>query len=104
MARKGFEKFCKGVRDRIGTALTIAAEGRKADIAKQMKVLGPGVMETALHHQANACRAMYVTEIAGELWVWHAFQRKSQSVIKTPKLEVNLIRGPLKGLGKELPP
>jgi hypothetical protein len=37
-ARKGFEKFCKGVRDRIGTALTIAAEGHKADIAKQMKV------------------------------------------------------------------
>jgi len=33
VARKGFEKFRKAVRDRIGAALTIAAEGRKADIA-----------------------------------------------------------------------
>ena len=71
MARKGFEKFRKAVRDRIGAALTIAAEGRKADIA-------------------------------GELWVVHAFQRKSKSGIKTPKFEVDLIRDRLKRLGKEL--
>jgi phage-related protein len=71
VARKGFEKFRKAVRDRIGAALTIAAEGRKADIA-------------------------------GELWVVHAFQRKSKSGIKTPKFEVDLIRDRLKRLGKEL--
>ena len=41
-ARKDFKKFPKAVRDRINTALTIAAEGRKADIAKPMKGLGSG--------------------------------------------------------------
>lgn len=101
-ARKDFEKFPRTVRDRINTALTIAAEGRKADIAKPMKRLGSGVMEIALRHQTNAYRTIYVTEIAGTLWVLHAFQKKSRTGIKTPRHEVDLIRDRLKILRKEL--
>ena len=91
-ARKDFEKFPKTARDRINAALTIAAEGRKADIAKPMKGLGSGVLEIALRHQTNAYRMIYVTEIAETLWVVHAFQKKSKTGIKTPKQEVDLIR------------
>ena len=47
-ARKVFQTFPANVRDRVNTALTIAAEGGKADIAKPLKGLGPGVMEIAL--------------------------------------------------------
>ncbi len=101
-ARKNFKKFPKAVRDRMGTALTIAAEGQKADIAKPMTGLGPGVIEIALRHKTNAYRAVYVVEIAGSLWVVHAFQKKSKSGIKTPKPEVDLIRDRLKRLRKEL--
>lgn len=101
-ALKNFMKFPEGVRDRINTALTIAAEGRKADIAKPMKGLGPGVMEITLRYRTNAYRAVYVTEIAGTLWVVHAFQKKSKTGIKTPKFEVGLIRDRLKRLKKEL--
>lgn len=86
----------------MGTALTIAAEGQKADIAKPMTGLGPGVIEIALRHKTNAYRAVYVVEIAGSLWVVHAFQKKSKSGIKTPKPEVDLIRDRLKRLRKEL--
>lgn len=46
-ARKAYETFPMVVRDRVNTALTIAAEGGKADIAKPLKGLGPGVMEIA---------------------------------------------------------
>ena len=36
------------VRNRVNTALTIAAEGGKADIAKPSKGLGLGVMDVAV--------------------------------------------------------
>ena len=101
-ARKDFEKFPKAARDRMSTALTIAAEGQKADIAKPFKGLGSGVMEIALRHQTNAYRAVYVIETAGSLWVVHAFQKKSKTGIKTPKAEVDLIRERIRHLKKEL--
>ena len=101
-ARKEFDKFPVTVRDRINTALTIAAEGQKADVAKPMKGLGSGVFEIAVRHQTNAYRAVYVTEIAGDLWVLHAFQKKSKTGSKTPKSEIALIRERLRRLRQEL--
>ncbi len=101
-ALKDFEKFPKKVRDDMVAALTIAAEGQKADTAKPMKGLDSGVIEIALRHQKNAYRAIYVIEIAGSLWVIHAFQKKSKTGIKTPKQDVDLIRDRLKRLKKEL--
>ena len=101
-ARKDFEKFPRAVRDRISTALTISAEGRKADVAKPMKGLGAGVMEIAIRHRTDAYRAVYVTEIAGSLWVVHAFQKKSKIGAKTPKADVDLIRSRLSRLRREL--
>jgi len=103
-AQKDFEKFPQSARDRINNALTIAAEGRMADIAKPMKGIGAGVMEIAIRHQTNAYRAVYVIELAGSLWVVHAFQKKSKSGIKTPKQDVDLIKERLKRLRKELLP
>jgi len=40
-------------------------------------------------------------QIAEEIWVLHAFQKKSKQGIKTPKFEVELIESRLKRL-KEL--
>ncbi len=101
-ARKAFEKFPQKVQDDMATALTIAAEGGKADIAKPMKGLGAGVMEIALRYRTDAYRAIYVTEIAGSLWVVHAFHKKSKTGTKTPKQDVDLIRDRLKRLRQEL--
>ena len=103
-ARKVFETFPVIVRDRINTALTIAAEGGKADIVKPLKGLGPGVMEIALRYRTDAWRVVYVTEVAGRLWVVHAFRKKSKTGIKTPKAEIDLVRGRLGRLKKELLP
>ena len=41
-ARKAFDGFPEEAQDEIMRALTVAAEGRKADIAKPMKGLGSG--------------------------------------------------------------
>ena len=64
-ARKTYETFPETVRDRVNTALTIAAEGGKADIAKPLKGVGAGVMQIAVRYRSDAGRVVYVTEIAG---------------------------------------
>jgi hypothetical protein len=47
-ARHEFEKFPEGAKTVCLTALTIAAEGGKADIAKPLQGVGSGVLEIAL--------------------------------------------------------
>ena len=101
-ARKTYETFPLSVRDRVNTALTIAAEGGKADIAKPLKGLGSGVIEIAVRYRSDAYRVVYAVEIAGALWVVHAFQKKSKTGTKTPKAEIDLIRARLGRLKKEL--
>jgi phage-related protein len=102
-ALKEFETFPEGARLTCLTALTIAAEGGKADIAKPLHGLGSGVFEIALPFQGDAFRVIYAVHIADELWVVHAFQKKSTQGIKTPQREINLIRDRLKRLKEMLP-
>ena len=102
-ARKAYEGCSKAVRDRVNTALTIAAEGGRADIAKPLRGLGAGVMEIAVQYRKDAWRVVYVTEVAGRLWVLHAFQKKSKTGIRTPKREIDLVRVRLGRLREELP-
>lgn len=80
------------------TALTIAAEGGKADIAKPMQGLGAGVFEIALSFRGDAFRLVYAVQLADEVWVVHAFRKKSTRGIKTPKREIDLIEDRLKRL------
>ena len=102
-ALKDFEAFPEGARSICLTALTIAAEGGKAEISKPMLGLGPGVFEIALRFRGNAFRVVYAVRIASEVWVVHAFQKKSTQGIKTPHGEIDLIKGRLKRLKKVLP-
>ena len=97
-ARKDFEDFPEGAQSICLTALTIAAEGRMADIAKPLKGFGSGVFEIALPLRGDAFRVVYAVRIANEIWVIHAFQKKSTQGIKTPKHELDLIRERLKKL------
>jgi phage-related protein len=85
-------------------ALTIAAEGSKSDIAKPkpMKGLGPGVYEIALAYRSDAYRTVYAVKLGEDIWVVHAFQKKSSKGIKTPKREVDLIRSRISQLKEQL--
>ncbi len=101
-ARKEFDSFPEGAQAICLTALTIAAEGGKADIAKPLKGLGSGMMEIALPYRGNAFRVVYAVQIGAELWVVHAFQKKSTQGIKTPKREIDLIEARVKRLKEML--
>ena len=87
----------------IRAALTMAAEGGKADIAKPMQGLGSGVFEIALAFRSDAFRVIYAVQLARELGVIRAFPKKSTRGIKTPKREIDLVGERLRRLKEELP-
>lgn len=101
-ALKDFEKFPDGAQLDMARALTIVAEGGFPDIAKPLKGFGPGVLELALKHRTDAYRVVYAVQIDDDIWVIHAFQKKSKSGIKTPKAEIDLIAERLKRLKEQL--
>jgi phage-related protein len=101
-ALKEFETFPEGARSICLAALMIAAEGSKADNAKPMLGLGSGVFEIALPFWGDAFRVVYAVQIAEELWVIHAFRKKSTQGIKTPQREIDLIKDRLKRLKEML--
>jgi phage-related protein len=101
-ALKEFETFPEGARSICLAALTIAAEGGKADVAKPMQGLGSGVFEIALPFRGDAFRVVYAIQLAEEIWVVHAFQKKSTQGIKTPLREIDLIKDRLKRLKEML--
>jgi phage-related protein len=45
---------------------------------------------------------VYALQIGDDIWVIHAFQKKSKSGIKTPKQELDLIHERLKRLKERL--
>src|SRR5262245_53942301 len=101
-ALKEFETFPESAQSQCLTALTIAAEGGKADIAKPMHGLGSGVLEIALAFRGDAFRVAYGLQLADEIWVIHAFQKKSTQGIKTAKREIDVVRDRLKRLKEVL--
>ena len=101
-ARKAFEGFPDDACEIIVDALSVAAEGGKAGIAKPMKGLGSGVFEIALPYRGNAFRLVYAVQLGAELWVIHAFQKKSMHGIQTPKQEIDVMKDRLKRLKEML--
>lgn len=97
-ARKQFERFPDDVQDEALSALTIAAEGSKADTAKPLTGLGSGILEIVLNDRSGTYRVVYAVQIGDDVWVLHAFQKKSKTGIKTPREEINLVRERLKKL------
>jgi len=101
-ALRDFEEFPDDVQSDMLDALTIAAEGGKSDKAKPFKGVEGGVFEIALKYRGDAFRTLYAVKIGNDIWVIHAFQKKSKSGIKTPQMEVDLIRERLKRLKEAL--
>jgi phage-related protein len=101
-ARKDFEAFPPVVQLDGLRALTVAAEGGKADNVKPLQGFTGGVLEIVLRHRGDAFRVVYAVQIGADIWVLHAFQKKSTQGIKTPKHEINLVHERLKRLKEVL--
>lgn len=90
-AWKEFNAFPQAVQEQTKFALEVAAAGEMADVAKPMKGFDAGVFELAIAHRGDAYRAVYALKLGDDIWVVHAFQKKSTQGIKTPKHEVDVI-------------
>jgi phage-related protein len=89
--------FPEDVKDAIGYALYIAQRGGKHADAKPLRGFGgAGIPEIVEDHAGDTYRAVYTVRLAGRIYVLHAFQKKSKSGIRTPKVEIELIRSRLK--------
>jgi phage-related protein len=67
-----------------------------------MHGMGSGVFEIALRFRGDAFRVVYAVQLADEIWVVHAFQKKSTHGIKTPQREIDLVKDRLKRLKEML--
>ena len=101
-ALKEFETFPQGAKTICLAALTITAEGGRSDIAKPLRGMGSGVFEIALRYRGDAFRVIYTMQLDEEIWVVHAFQKKSTQGIKTPKREIDLVKDRLRRLKEML--
>jgi len=60
------------------------------------------VFEIALPFKGDALSVVYAVQVGDDIWVLHAFQKKSTQGIKTPKHEIDLIKDRLKRLKEML--
>lgn len=91
-ALKDFRDFPPTVREKMSFALEIAAAGEMADIAKPLKGFDAGVFEISVGFRGDAFRSVYALKLGSDIWVVHAFQKKSTQGIKTPQHEIDLVR------------
>lgn len=101
-SKKRLLGFPKDVRIQIGYALSEAQKGRKAGFSKPMSGLGAGVFEIVADHDGDTYRSVYALKLGEDIYVLHAFQKKSTTGIKTPKPDLDLIRSRLSRLKQDL--
>jgi len=97
-AHKDFEDFPTTARNDLLDALTAVADGGHPSVAKPLTGRGAGVMELALRHRGDAFRLVYALKLGADVWVVHAFQKKSTSGIATPKPDIELIKDRIRRL------
>jgi phage-related protein len=90
-AKKDLLTFPEAVKDGIGAALSVAQFGGKHPAAKPWKGEGPGVLEIVEDHDGNTYRAVYTVRFEADVYVLHAFQKKSPKGIKTAEIDVDLV-------------
>ena len=101
-AKRDLRTFPEEVKDSMGFALFLAQQGGKHADAKPLRGFGSaGVLEIVEDHRGDAYRAVYTVRLAGRIYVLHAFQKKSNRRIETPKAEINLIKSRLKRAEEE---
>lgn len=94
---RDFTRFPAQVQDEMGFALYRAQIGERHPSAKPLKGFGGGgILELLGRHEGDAYRAVYTVRFAEEVYVLHAFQKKSKKGIATPKSETDVIRRRLK--------
>lgn len=95
-SKRDLLRFPEGVKDSIGTALSVAQFGGKHPAAEPWKGEGTGVFEVVEDHNRDTYRAVYTVRFPQAVYVLHCFQKKSHRGIRTPRLDVEVVSRRLK--------
>jgi len=91
-SRRNIQAFPSAAQKLIGDELQLVQFGGMPKDAKPFKGIGSGVFEIALAYETNAFRAVYAVQLGKEIYVLHAFQKKSKLGIKTQQKDIDLIK------------
>jgi phage-related protein len=89
---RNLRAFPAEARKIIGDELQLIQFGGRPKDAKPFKGVGSGVFEIALRYDGEAYRTVLAVQLGRNIYVLHAFQKKSKKGIATPKSDVDLIK------------
>jgi len=90
---KELREFPSAVQDEMGFALYEAQCGLKPLDAKPLKGFGgANVLEIVSDYRTDTYRAVYTVRFNDQVYVLHAFQKKSKKGIATSQSDIELIR------------
>ena len=102
-SKRDLKTFPRPVQRHIGRALFAAQSGEEYPSVKALKgFAGRALLEIVAPHEGDTYRTVYTVRFHDAIYVLHAFQKKSKTGIKTPQVEVDLIRERLKRLKERL--
>ena len=91
-SRRDLREFPPAVRRIFGVALFAAQLGEMPPDAKPLRGFGgASVLELIEDHRGDSYRAVYTVRFATEIYVLHAFRKKSKRGIATPKRDIEVI-------------
>jgi len=91
-SKKNIQSFPVGAQKEIGFELQLIQFGGMPKNAKPFKGIASGVFEIALALETNAYRTVLAVQLSKKIYVLHAFQKKAKSGIKTPQMDIDLIK------------
>jgi phage-related protein len=92
-SRKDLRTFPDPVQHHVGYALYVAQRGGKHRDTKVLRGFGgAGVVEVVTDFRGDTFRAVYTVRFGTNVYVLHAFQKKSKSGRETPQRDIELIK------------
>lgn len=91
-SRKNIREFPEQARASVGYALQLVQAGETPVDAKIFKGVGSGVYEIVKRYDTDTYRVVYAVKIGENVYVLHAFQKKSKQGIKTPQADIDLVK------------
>jgi phage-related protein len=86
------KEFPDPVQKDIGDALQVVQWGGMPDNAKPLKGIGRGVYEIVQRYDTNTYRTVYALKLGENVYILHAFQKKSKTGIKTSQQDIETIQ------------
>lgn len=90
--KRNIQAFPEEVKKLIGDELQIIQFGGMPKDAKPFKGVGSGIIEIAIKYDKDAYRCVQAVQLGKNIYVLHAFQKKSKKGIETPKQDIDLIK------------